>query len=189
MTTKKGGLGRGLDALISDASSYSERTNEPVKPIESTINEIALDDIEVNPYQPRKEFDEAELKELSESIRQLGLIQPITVRKIGKNKYQLISGERRCRASRLAGLTSIPAYVREADKQSSLVLSLVENIQRSDLNAIDVASSYQQLIEEFSVTQEDLSDYIGKNRSTITNYLRLLKLPPEIQFGIKQNKI
>ena len=191
--TKKSGLGRGLDALISNASSYSdnqETTSERIPPIlmESTVNEIDIDLIEVNPYQPRREFDKESLQVLSDSISNLGLIQPITLRKNGK-KYQLISGERRFRASKMAGLSKIPAYVREADDEAMLVLSIVENIQREDLNAIDVASGYQQLIEEFQFTQEQLSDKMGKNRSTITNYLRLLKLPPEIQLGIKMNTI
>ena len=198
--SKKMGLGRGLDALISDASTIMANQDSPrvlqqqqqepqqnEEPV-SSVNEIEIDLIEVNPYQPRREFDEQSLKELSESIHQLGLIQPITVRKNGR-KYQLISGERRFRASRMAGKTQIPAYVREADDEAMLVLSIVENVQREDLNAIDVAAGYQQLVEEFRFTQEQLSDKIGKNRSTITNYLRLLKLPAEIQLGIKQSKI
>ncbi len=196
--TKKSGLGRGLDALISDASSIMSNTESPrqyqqqqsqteAEPASYT-NDIDIDLIEVNPYQPRREFDEETLNELSESIRQLGLIQPITVRKNG-NRFQLISGERRFRASKIAGLTRIPAYVRAADDEAMLVLSIVENVQREDLNSIDVAAGYQQLIEEFRFTQEQLSEKIGKNRSTITNYLRLLKLPAEIQLGIKESKI
>jgi ParB family transcriptional regulator, chromosome partitioning protein len=190
--SKKSGLGRGLDALISDASTIlsnqeSNNGKQVQEPIAS-INEVDIDLVEVNPFQPRRDFDENSLNELSESIRQLGLIQPITVRKTG-NKFQLISGERRYRASKRAGLLRIPAYVREADDEGMLVMALVENVQREDLNAIDVASGYQQLIEEFSFTQEQLSSKIGKERSTITNYIRLLKLPPEIQLGIKSKKI
>ncbi|MDA3890051.1 MAG: ParB/RepB/Spo0J family partition protein [Salinivirgaceae bacterium] len=177
---KRSALGKGLGALIEDAGS----TNQSVR--NSAIDEISINYIEANPFQPRTEFDEDALNELSQSIKELGIIQPITVRKIGDNKYQLISGERRFRASQLAGLDRIPAYVRTADDQGMLEMALVENIQREDLDAIEVAISYQRLIDECKLTQENMSDRVGKKRSTVTNYLRLLKLPAEIQLGIRK---
>src|SRR5690606_25863563 len=145
--------------------------------------------IAVNPFQPRTEFDEDALRELSESIRLQGLIQPITVRQVGKNQYQLISGERRLRASKLANITEIPAYVRTANDQQMLEMALIENIQRENLNAIEVALSFQRMIEECNLKQEELGERVSKNRSTITNYLRLLKLPPVIQAGIRDGQI
>jgi ParB family transcriptional regulator, chromosome partitioning protein len=172
-------LGRGLGALIEDHS---------VKP-EASINEIDISLIETNPFQPRSHFDQEALEELAASIRQIGIIQPITVRKLGEKKYQLIAGERRLRASKLAGLSRIPAYVRTADDLSMLELALVENIQREDLDPIEVAISYQRLIEECNLTQENMSDRVGKKRSTISNYLRLLKLPAEIQLGLRSAKL
>jgi ParB family chromosome partitioning protein len=183
MIAKKSSLGRGLGALIEDVES-----NKPAESVAS-INEIDIYAIEINPFQPRKNFDEEALQELAASIRQLGIIQPITVRKIDGEKYQLITGERRFRASKLAGLDTIPAYVRLADDQAMLELALVENIQREDLDAIEVAISYQRLIEECNLTQENMSDRVGKKRSTVANYLRLLKLPAEIQAGIRHKKI
>lgn len=183
MIAKKSSLGRGLGALIEDVES-----NKPAESVAS-INEIDIHAIEINPFQPRKNFDEEALQELAASIRQLGIIQPITVRKIDGEKFQLITGERRFRASKLAGLDTIPAYVRVADDQAMLELALVENIQREDLDAIEVAISYQRLIDECNLTQENMSDRVGKKRSTIANYLRLLKLPAEIQAGIRQKKI
>lgn len=174
-------LGRGLGALIEDADSPRFKV--------SALNEIDLDQIELNPFQPRKNFDEESLKELASSIREIGIIQPITVRELDGNKYQLITGERRYKAARIAGLTSIPAYVRKANDQNMLEMSLVENIQREDLDSIEVAISYQRLIEECNLTQENLSERVGKKRSTITNYLRLLKLPAEIQLGIRDKLI
>lgn len=183
MIAKKSSLGRGLGALIEDVES-----NKPAESVAS-INEIEIHAIEINPFQPRKNFDEEALQELAASIRQLGIIQPITVRKIDGEKFQLITGERRFRASKLAGLDTIPAYVRVADDQAMLELALVENIQREDLDAIEVAISYQRLIDECNLTQENMSDRVGKKRSTIANYLRLLKLPAEIQAGIRQKKI
>jgi ParB family chromosome partitioning protein len=174
-------LGRGLGALIEDADSPRFTV--------SAINEIDLDQIELNPFQPRKNFDEEALQELASSIKELGIIQPITVRELDGNKYQLITGERRYKAARLAGLISIPAYVRKANDQNMLEMSLVENIQRVDLDSIEVAISYQRLIEECNLTQEMVSDRVGKKRSTITNYLRLLKLPAEIQLGIRDKVI
>lgn len=187
MTLKRPALGRGLGALIDD-SKYEKKTVEEV--ISSgSITEIEIDKIEVNPFQPRTDFDEEALLELSVSIRELGIIQPITVRKIDNDKFQIISGERRFRASKLAGLTALPAFVRDVNDQSMLELALVENIQREDLNAIEVAITYQRLIDECSLTQESLSERIGKKRSTITNYLRLLKLPVELQAGIRDKLI
>lgn len=179
MTEKRSVLGRGLGALIDDAN---------LKPAAS-INEIEISLIENNPFQPRSHFDQEGLEELAASIRQIGIIQPITVRKLADRKYQLIAGERRLRASVIAGLTRIPAYVRTADDQSMLELALVENIQREDLDPIEVAISYQRLIDECKLTQENMSDRVGKKRSTISNYLRLLKLPAEIQLGLRTSKL
>ncbi|MDP4210395.1 MAG: ParB/RepB/Spo0J family partition protein [Bacteroidota bacterium] len=184
MSAKKTALGRGLGALIEDAGE-GIHAPEPA----AAINEIDINQIEVNPFQPRKTFDDEALMELSASIRELGIIQPITVRQIDNGRYQLIAGERRFRASQLAGLNAMPAYVRVADDQAMLELALVENIQREELDAIEVAISYQRLIEECNLTQESMSERVGKKRSTITNYLRLLKLPAEIQLGIRLRKI
>lgn len=175
MTVKKSVLGRGLGALIEDAN---------VKP-EAAVNEIAVELIDTNPYQPRTHFDQESLEELAASIRQIGIIQPITVRKSEGNRYQLITGERRLRASVIAGMKTIPAYIRTADDQSMLELALVENVQREDLDPIEVAISYQRLIDECQVTQESVGERVGKKRSTVANYLRLLKLPPEIQLGLR----
>jgi ParB family transcriptional regulator, chromosome partitioning protein len=183
---KKSALGRGLGALIVEAD---QEPRHQATELTESINEIEIAQIEVNPFQPRKHFDEEALGELAASIRELGIIQPITVRKLDNGRYQLITGERRFRASSLAGLERIPAYVRMADDQSMLELALVENIQREDLDAIEVAISYQRLIEECSLTQESLSERVGKKRSTIANYLRLLKLPAEIQLGIRERKL
>jgi ParB family chromosome partitioning protein len=185
MIAKKNALGRGLGALIEEAS-------EPVskqEPAAASINEIEIELIEVNPFQPRKHFDEEALNELAISIKELGIIQPITVRQLDNGKYQLITGERRFRASQRAGLKQIPAYIRKADDQAMLELALVENIQREDLDSIEVAISYQRLIDECSLTQENLSERVGKKRSTVANYLRLLKLPAEIQLGIRNRKL
>ena len=180
---KKNALGRGLGALIEDVTHEDGRTTP------ASIDEIAVDDIETNPWQPRSQFDEESLVELADSIREIGIVQPITVRLTENNKYQLITGERRYRAARLLNLKTIPAYIRLADDQNMLEMALVENIQREDLNAIEVAISYQRLLEECDLTQENLSDRIGKNRATISNYLRLLRLPAEIQLGIKDRAI
>jgi ParB family chromosome partitioning protein len=185
--TKKNALGRGLGALIEEASTQ-EPESTPLRN-ESAVKEIELEKVDINPFQPRKNFDQEALKELSESIRQLGIIQPITVRVMEDGRYQLISGERRMRASLLAGLTTVPAYVREADDQAMLELALVENIQREDLDAIEISISYQRLIEECNLTQDALSERVGKKRATVANYLRLLKLPAEIQMGIRDRKI
>ncbi|PLX07146.1 MAG: chromosome partitioning protein ParB [Marinilabiliales bacterium] len=179
---KKNALGRGLDALIdTNSGSNNERQRE--------ANEIAINKIEANPFQPRTNFDEEALQELSDSIKELGVIQPITVRVLENGNYQLISGERRLRASKLAGLKKIPAYIRLADDQGMLEMALVENIQREDLNAIEVAISYQRLMEECKLTQEALSQRVGKKRSTVSNYTRLLNLSAKIQLGIKEEKI
>ncbi|MCF8257475.1 MAG: ParB/RepB/Spo0J family partition protein [Flavobacteriales bacterium] len=184
MAVKKNALGRGLGALLqnpdTDVTTGSAKGGGHV----GAISEIPVSQIEANPFQPRTHFDQEKLDELAASIRQLGIIQPVTVRKLGYDRYQLISGERRFRASQLAGLTEIPAFVRIANDQSMLEMALVENIQRDELDAIEVALSYQRLIEECSLTQEALSERVGKQRSTIANYLRLLRLPPEIQKGI-----
>lgn len=177
-------LGRGLGALIEENNDASISQQERKAPVSELINEIDLSKIDVNPFQPRTHFDEEALNELAESIKKLGIIQPITVRKVD-NRYQLITGERRFRASKIAGLTTIPAYVRTADDQGMLEMALVENIQRQDLDAIEIAISYQRLIDECNLTQENLGDRVGKKRATVTNYLRLLKLPVEIQAGIR----
>lgn len=181
--SKRQTLGKGLGALIDDAK-YDRKFD-----VNSSISEIEIDKIEVNPFQPRKTFDEELLNELAVSIKELGIIQPITLRKLKEDKFQLISGERRLRAARLAKLTTITAYVREADDQEMLEFALVENIQREDLNAIEIAITYQRLIDECKLTQEKLSERVGKKRSTITNYLRLLKLPAEIQLALRDRKI
>lgn len=182
--TKKQVLGRGLSALLKD-TSVDETSNDVVV---GSIIEIELEDIEVNPYQPRTYFDEESLHELASSIKELGVIQPITVRKIGE-KFQLVSGERRFRASKLIKNKSIPAYIRTANDQEMLEMALVENIQRKNLDPIEVALSYQRLIDEIQLTQEELSVRVGKKRSTVTNYLRLLKLDPILQTGIRDGFI
>ena len=153
------------------------------------MHEISLDEIEVNPFQPRTHFDKEALQELSDSIKVQGIIQPITVRKLSKNKYQLISGERRFQASKLASLEKIPAYVRTADDQQMLEMALIENIQRENLNSIEIALSYQRLLTECDLKQEELGDRVGKNRTTVNNYLRLLKLPPDIQAALRDKRI
>jgi ParB family chromosome partitioning protein len=176
-------LGRGLGALIDPGDIDS------VKAHVDAISEVAIKDIEANPWQPRSKFDEEALAELAESIKEIGIIQPITIRVMENGKYQLITGERRFRAAKIIGLRKIPAYVRVANDQNMLEMALIENIQREDLNSIEVAIGYQRLIEECNFTQENLSERVGKKRSTITNYLRLLKLPAEIQIGLRNGKI
>ena len=183
---KKQALGRGLGALMEDANT--DRVFQRNIPKEN-IGEIKLNDVEINPFQPRKKFSEEALEELANSIKELGIIQPITVRELENNKYQLITGERRLRAAQIAGLDSIPAFIRTVNDQGMLEMALVENIQREDLNAIEIAISYQRLIEECNLTQENLSDRVGKKRTTVTNYLRLLKLPAEIQLGLREKLI
>ncbi len=182
-TMKKNALGRGLGALI---DGVEKEVLE--KKVEANLD-IPVDSIEANPFQPRTTFDEQSLEELAGSIRKLGIVQPLTVRDAGGGKYQLIAGERRLRAARLAGLTHVPAYIRTADDQAMLELALVENIQRENLDAVEVAISFQRLIEECSLTQEQLSERVGKQRSTVANYLRLLKLPAEIQLGIRNKHL
>lgn len=191
MAKKKAALGKGLSALLKETpvKEMSSANDQKAKEVIGHIAEIKIGAIEVNPFQPRTHFDKDALSELSNSIKELGIVQPITVRKIGDDKYQLISGERRFRASQLAGIDSIPAYVRIADDQAMLEMALVENIQRQDLDAIEVAISYKRLIDECSLTQEQMSDRVGKQRSTVTNYLRLLKLPPLVQAGIRDRMI
>jgi ParB family chromosome partitioning protein len=192
MTTKKNVLGRGLSALLEDINTDITLKNEAVPgsaPVAGSITAIPLEKIEANPFQPRSDFEEQALNELADSIREQGIIQPITVRKLGYDKYQIISGERRFRASRIAGLQSIPAYIRIANDQAMLEMSLVENIQRENLNAIEIGISYKRLVDECSLSQDDVSKRVGKERSTVTNYMRLLKLPPEIQVAVRDNII
>jgi ParB family transcriptional regulator, chromosome partitioning protein len=187
---KKNSLGRGLGALIESQETEPRTAGTPVsKPATSGVAEIELNLIDANPYQPRTIFDEETLNELATSIKEIGIIQPVTLRDKENGRYQLISGERRLRASKIAGLQKLPAYVRKADDQNMLEMALVENIQREDLDAIEIAISYQRLIEECKLTQENLSKRVGKKRATVTNYLRLLKLPAEIQIGIKEHKV
>ncbi len=186
------GLGRGLSALLEDSSSVLGTMNSELSSnLESIgmMEEIPLLLIETNPYQPREHFEKDSLNDLAESIKVQGIIQPITVRKTGPRKYQLISGERRLQASKIAGLEKIPAYVRTADDQQMIEMALIENIQRENLNAMEIAHSYKLLMEECHLKQEDLGLRVGKNRSTVTNYLRLLKLPSEIQIAIRDNKL
>ncbi|CCG54038.1 Chromosome partitioning protein ParB [Flavobacterium indicum GPTSA100-9 = DSM 17447] len=187
---KKPVLGRGLSALLSDPSNDIKSVEDAgADKVVGNIIELDINTIEINPFQPRTNFNEETLQELAKSIKEVGVIQPITVRKLEFNKYQLISGERRLRASKLIGLATVPAYVRIANDNESLVMALVENIQRHDLDPIEVALSYQRLIDEINLTQEELSDRVGKKRSTITNYLRLLKLDPIIQTGMRDGFI
>ena len=186
---RKSALGRGLGALLEDSPSMEDNLSISESGSVGTMNDINLEEIEVNPFQPRIYFDKEALQELSDSIKVQGIIQPITVRKLSKNKYQLISGERRFQASKLAGLATIPAYVRTADDQQMLEMALIENIQRENLNAIEIALSYQRLLSECDLKQEELGDRVGKNRTTVNNYLRLLKLPPDIQAAIRDKKI
>jgi ParB family transcriptional regulator, chromosome partitioning protein len=194
--SKKKALGRGLSALLSDNEADDKLDvdipvslqGSPQKPT-GGIAEIPIGEIETNPFQPRTHFDEDALLELAESIRVHGIIQPITVRRLSQNQFQLISGERRFQASKLAGLEQIPAYIRSADDQQMLEMALIENIQRENLNAIEIALSYQRLISECHLKQDELGERVGKNRATVTNYLRLLKLPPDIQIAVRDNKI
>ncbi|MBL4755233.1 MAG: ParB/RepB/Spo0J family partition protein [Flavobacteriales bacterium] len=195
---KRNALGRGLGALLenyeTDITTKNGGGSSNQSPLESeaavgTVANLPLNNIDANPFQPRSEFDAQALEELSASIQQFSLIQPVTVRKLGYDKYQLICGERRFKAARMAGLESIPAYIRIANDQEMLELALVENIQRQNLNALEIAISYERLTEECNLTQEELSQRVGKNRATVANYLRLLKLPDEIKAAIKKNAI
>lgn len=189
MSTKKS-LGRGLGALLENAKTdVTTRTSGENTPVVGTVAAIPANQIKANPFQPRTHFEENALQELVESIRQHGIIQPVTVRKLGYDNYQLISGERRFRAAQIAGLTDIPAYIRVANDQTMLEMALVENIQREDLDAIEIGLSYKRLIDECNLTQEALAEKVGKQRSTVTNYLRLLKLPAEIQIGIRDKAL
>jgi len=188
--TRKQALGRGLSALLQDPSNeITSIQDKNADKVIGNIVELDLNTISVNPFQPRTKFNDDTLRELASSIKELGIIQPITVRKIAFNKYQLVSGERRYRASKLIGLTAIPSYIRIANDQESLEMALVENIQRQDLDPIEIALSYQRLIDEINLTQEQMSDRVGKKRSTIANYLRLLKLDPIIQTGMRDGFI
>ena len=190
---KRNALGRGLSALLNDSESVQQNkniaSNGPEVVNAGAINDISLAEIETNPFQPRTDFDEQALAELADSIKLQGLIQPITVRRMSAHSYQLISGERRFRASKLAGLTHIPAYVRTANDQQMLEMALIENIQRENLNAIEVALSFQRMLEECNLKQEELGERVSKNRSTVTNYLRLLRLPPAVQASIRDGQI
>lgn len=191
--SKKLALGRGLKSLLSDTPQTEKLVEERplVKPNQPTsgMSEILLAEIETNPFQPRQHFEQTALQELAESIKVHGIIQPITVRRLAPNRYQLISGERRFQASKLAGLKSVPAFVRSANDQQMLEMALIENIQRENLNPIEISLSYQRLISECNLKQEELGERVGKNRSTVTNYLRLLKLPPDIQIALRDNKL
>jgi len=185
-SNKKQALGRGLSALLQDPTNEINSVNDKnADQVIGSVIDLELDRIEVNPFQPRTQFNDEALKQLASSIKELGIIQPITVRKMDYNHYQLVSGERRYRAAKLIGLSAVPAFVRLANDQESLEMALVENIQRQDLDPIEVALSYQRLIDEINITQEALSERVGKKRSTITNYLRLLKLDPIIQTGMR----
>jgi ParB family chromosome partitioning protein len=195
---KRNALGRGLSALLNDSESVNQsQNNNKANNVSSgpevnnlgSVNEIKLSEIEVNPFQPRTDFDQDALAELADSIKLQGLIQPITVRRLNAHSYQLISGERRLRASKLAGLTHIPVYIRSANDQQMLEMALIENLQRENLNAIEVALSLQRMIEECNLKQDELGERVSKNRSTVTNYLRLLKLPPAIQASIREGEI
>jgi ParB family chromosome partitioning protein len=192
MSNKRNALGKGLSALLESASTditTTTRTAGELGAVVGAVTNLPLAQIEANPFQPRSHFEEQALSELADSIKLHGIIQPVTVRKMGYDRFQLISGERRFRASQLAGLENVPAYVRVANDQAMLEMALVENIQRENLDAIEIAISYKRLIDECSLTQEQLSEKVSKQRSTVTNYLRLLKLPAEVQLGIREKKI
>ncbi len=186
---KKRALGRGLDAILESPDTDITSDDISGNYVVGAVAELKIDSIETNPFQPRADFEEQSMNELVTSIKSQGIIQPITVRKMGYDKYQLISGERRMRAAKLAGLTEIPSYIRVANDEQMLELALVENTHREDLNAIEIAISYQRLIEECKITQEELSDRVGKKRTTISNYIRLLKLPVEVQIALKEEQI
>jgi ParB family chromosome partitioning protein len=187
---KKTGLGKGLSALLDDTEVVQSASSlGSVSSAVNLIHPVLLSQIVVNPYQPRTDFDQEALQELADSIKLQGLIQPITVRQVGQNSYQLISGERRFRASKIAGLNEIPAYIRSANDQQMLEMALIENIQRENLNAMEVALSFQRMLDECNLKQEELGERVSKNRSTVTNYLRLLKLPPAIQASIRDNQL
>ena len=187
--TKKKALGRGLKALLGDTPASSKLEEAPARAGSGNMVEVPISEIEVNPFQPRQDFNQEALDELAASIKLHGIIQPVTVRKLSRNQYQLISGERRFQASKRAGLKTIPAYVRSANDQQMLEMSLIENIQRENLNPIEIALSYQRLMSECNLKQDALGERVGKNRTTVTNYLRLLKLPPDIQIALRDQKL
>ena len=189
MNSKRNALGRGLSAILRNPKTDITENITDEKNLVASISEIAIEDIQINPFQPRVNFEKEKIYELAESIKELGIIQPITVRKLGYNKFQLISGERRLKASKELGLKSIPSFIRIANDEQMLEMALVENIQRENLNPIEIAISFQRLIKECNLTQEECGNKLGKKRSTITNFLRLLKLPLEIQDGLKKDKI
>ncbi len=189
MKPKKKALGRGLDAILQSPDTDITSNDISGNYVVGAIAMMDINIIETNPFQPRLEFDDFAIEELAKSIQEQGIIQPLTVRKLGYDRYQLISGERRYRAAKLSGLTEVPAYVRVANDEQMLELALVENIHREDLNAIEIAISYNRLIEECNLTQDQLSDKVGKNRTTISNYIRLLKLPAELQIALKDDQI
>ena len=189
LQNKKRGLGRGLDAILQSPETDITSSDISGNYVAGAVAEINIDFIEANPFQPRTDFDESALNELAESIKVQGVIQPVTVRKMGRDKYQLISGERRLRASKMAGLKTIPVFIRVANDEQMLEMALIENTHREGLNAIEIALSYQRLIEECNITQEQLSEKVGKDRSTVTNFLRLLKLPPEVQVALRDGFI
>jgi len=191
---KRPAMGRGLDALLNDNRTEVKEGNvskelEDLRQLATKFNMISVDAVEVNPYQPRTEFNTEALRELAESIKIQGIIQPITVRQLDENTFQLISGERRLKASKIAGLLEVPAYIRTGNDQQMLEMALIENIQREELNAVEIALSYQRLISECNLKQEELGDRVGKKRTTVNNYLRLLKLPPDIQAGLRDGKL
>ena len=190
--SKRNALGRGLSSLLKDTPAEStprESLGETTSGPAASMNEVLLSEIEVNPFQPRHHFDAEMLRELAESIKVHGIIQPLTLRRLTNNKYQIISGERRFQAARQAGLKTVPAYIRQANDQQMLEMALIENIQRENLNPIEIALSYQRLMSECNLKQDELGERVGKNRSTVTNYLRLLKLPPDIQIALRDNVI
>ena len=189
MSGKKKALGRGLSALLEGSELEQAPREIQVNQLVGSVAMIRIDDIEANPFQPRTDFDRTELADLAMSIQHQGIIQPVTLRKLGNDRFQLIAGERRIKAARVAGLTEVPAYIRVANDEQMLEMALVENIQREDLNPIEVAISFQRLMEECQIKQEELSLRVGKDRSTISNYVRLLKLPAEIQIAIREKKI
>ena len=190
MVSKKNALGKGLSALLENAKTdITSNTDHQKSEVVGSISRIEISNISPNPFQPRLDFDKEPLLELANSIKEHGIIQPITVRKIGRNEFQIISGERRYQASKLAGIEELPCFIRIADDQHMLEMAIVENVQRKDLNAIEIALSYQRLIEECNLSQEELGRKVSKNRSTVANFLRLLKLPIEIQKALRDNKI
>ncbi len=186
---KRNALGRGLGAHLDDSVVFEAPARKSGTPAAGNIGEIPIEQIEVNPFQPRSDFDQESLLELADSIKTQGIIQPITVRQLSPRKFQLIAGERRFQAAKIAGLKRLPAFIRTANDQEMLEMALIENIQRENLNAIEIALSYQRLLTECNLKQEELGGRVGKNRATVTNYLRLLKLPPDIQIGIRDKKI